>query len=286
LEGDGLFIREMKHTDLDFAVQSALSVGWPSETREMFESFIQFDPNGSFIVEHNGNAIGLCSNFTFEKHGFFGELIIDQRFRGQGIGARCLEHSIDYLKGRGVEHIYLDSVPKAFSLYERFGFRTVCRSLRFSGEIRRRSHPQVRSMTQEDLKIVCQMDFDAFGADRSFFLKRQFTLHPELCRILIQEEKIGGFIMARPYDGRFFVGPWVILPFVVNPEILLEGLFSKNVSETVRIGTLELNSRAVSTIRSLGLKEQPDPPLRMVLGKSHRLGNSEACFAIGSGAKG
>ena len=43
-------IRTMRLSDIDFAAESALSVGWTSETRELFEGFFLHDSNGCFIV--------------------------------------------------------------------------------------------------------------------------------------------------------------------------------------------------------------------------------------------
>jgi ribosomal protein S18 acetylase RimI-like enzyme len=196
-----LRIRPMTPTDLAFAAECTASEGWASEDLATLEGFYQHDPHGCLIAELARWPVGVCKATPYGRSGFIGELIIRTQVRGQGIGAALLDHAVRYLRRRGTETIYLDGVVKAVPLYERQGFRKVCRSLRFSGALQGQSHPDVRSMRADDLPGVFALDRQAFGEDRSFFLGRRLELYPELCKVMLEEGKLTGFILGRRGEG-------------------------------------------------------------------------------------
>jgi hypothetical protein len=216
---------------------------------------------------------------------FVGELIVVPEKRRQGVGRRLLERAIGYLHGRGTPSIFLDGVTAAVPLYERLGFRKVCRSLRFAGAIAGRSQACVRAMCHDDLEIVSMMDKQTFGADRTFFLERRLSLYPELCKVLDCNGEISGYIVGRRGLNSVAAGPWVVRPEAPSAAALLESLAAEVQDARISLGVLETNGRALEIIRSLGLVERPDPPWRMVLG-SGELGTSPQLYAIGSAAKG
>ena len=128
-------IRRMTQKDILFAIKLAIHVGWTSEDRDMFRAFLFHDPDGCFIAEENNDPAGICIATPYQESGYFGELIVAPKYRNHGVGTRLLRAAMDYLKSRQIKNIYLDSVPRAVSLYERHGFKKICLSLRFSGRI-------------------------------------------------------------------------------------------------------------------------------------------------------
>jgi ribosomal protein S18 acetylase RimI-like enzyme len=233
--------------------------------------------------------------------GFVGEIIVLPEERGRGVGHVILDNAVRYLFDKGCRSVGLDGVVKAVPLYERAGFRKVCRSRRFygylSGSMQQKTlHPQgmhqktmhsnVRPMTEADLVKVLQLDRDAFEADRSFFLKRRFRMHPELCRVFVQSTNVYGYLFGRRGNNLVSFGPLYCDPQVSFPAVLLRSAATETEGMRIGVGVLETNGKAIECIRSLGLEERPDPPWRMVLGHSHRLGMSERLYAIGSAATG
>jgi ribosomal protein S18 acetylase RimI-like enzyme len=279
-------IRPMIASDLGFAATLTADEGWLSETKEDFEGFHLYDPNGCLVAEENGERVGMCVATAYGASGFLGELIVRKDRRGRGIGTRLMQHALAYLSQRGIRSIYLDGVESAISLYERLGFRKVCRSLRFSGKVRGAHYSGVRAMTPADLAVVAEMDRGAFGADRSFFLQRRLSLHPHLCLVLEAEGRMRGFIMGRERTDLVSVGPWVVQSPVARPGRLLEALAAEGEGLNLAVGVLEVNSHAVKTVQDLGLARRPHPPWRMVLGPSANLGMRDDAYAIGSPAKG
>jgi ribosomal protein S18 acetylase RimI-like enzyme len=279
-------IRNMSTLDLEFAAKCTAGEGWLSETQIEFEGFLEHSPEGCFIVEEEQEPVAIGIATSYGSYGFIGELIVSQKFRGHFIGGQLLDHAVNYLRNNGAQNILLDGVLPAISLYERAGFRKVCRSLRFMGKLEGALHTSVRAMRNEDLPEVKTLDLQGFGVDRSFFLERRFRLFPELSHVLEMEGEIAGFILGRLGNGLVSAGPWVVRTDIDQPEILLRCMALESRNLPIAIGTLETNLQAVGILRSLGLSMNLSSPWRMVLGHQTKLGTSPMAYSIGSAAKG
>jgi ribosomal protein S18 acetylase RimI-like enzyme len=276
----------MRPADLDFAASCAAAEGWASETSGEFEAFFAHDANGCFVAEADGRPAGIAIATGYGACGFVGELIVLEGVRGRGIGRRLLDHAVAYLHGAGATSVLLDGVVRGVPLYERKGFRKVCRSLRFAGFVEGRARRHVRPMTAADLAAVCRIDAAAFGADRGFFLRRRLSTDPARCHVIERRGGIAGFVMGKKAGDGITAGPWIALPGAEDPGHLLEALAPTGGRVRLSLGVLDGNARAVATVRALGLQERADPPWRMVLGPTLHLGADPACHGIGSPAKG
>jgi GNAT superfamily N-acetyltransferase len=281
-----MIIRVMNRDDLAFAAQCTADEGWVSENLTTLEGFFFKDPTGCLLAEENGRPIGICIATYYGTAGFIGELIIRPEARGRGVGAALLKHGVQILQERGVGTVYLDGVVKAVPLYERNGFRKVCRSWRFSGRIAGKKSPGVRRMTVNHLEQVIALDNQSFGADRGFFLRRRLELFPELSYVKMEDGRVTGFILGREGSDWLAAGPWVVEEAVQNPAELLNTFALEAHNRPISIGILETNQQACEMMRSCGFIAHPDSPWRMASGGCSDLGTSPNCYAVGSAAKG
>jgi len=281
-----MIIRSASTDDLDFCVSCVTGEGWLSETRAVFEGFLAHDPGGCFVAEEKREPIGMMVATAYDTCGFLGELIVVPERRGKGIGRQLMEHAISYLQARGCRSLYLDGDTPAVPLYERLGFRVVCRSLRFLGAPTGMTSQGVRMMTPADLEAVCAIDRSAFGADRSFFIKRRLRLFPQLCLIQTGGNQITGFIMGQPGNEVVTVGPWCVGDESAVPHGLLHTLAYHSGGQKLRMGILESNVPAAALMRSLKTFKETEPSWRMVLGPDIGLGGSPRLYAVGTPAKG
>jgi ribosomal protein S18 acetylase RimI-like enzyme len=281
-----VLIRAMRAEDLTFAADCTAAEGWVSENRTTLEGFYLRDPTGCWLAEREGQPVGICVATFYGRNGFIGELIVRPEARGHGVGAALLNHGVKLLEESGAETVYLDGVLKAVELYERNGFRKVCRSWRFSGKLRGRLSPQVRRMEESDLPKVFALDQASFGAERNFFLRRRFELFPELCQVMVIEGQLAGFILGRRGEGWASAGPWVVSEEATKPGRLLEAFAYEVGDVSISVGILDINREALELVRSLGFVERLDSPWRMARGDSSDLGASSRCYAVGSAAKG
>lgn len=279
-------IRALLPGELAFAAECTAAEGWVSENISTLEGFFRHDPAGCLVAELAGRPVGICIATAYGTAGFIGELIVRPEARGCGTGAALLNHAMTYLVESGAQTIYLDGVIQAVSLYERNGFRKVCRSLRLAGQLAGKSHPAVRPLQAGDLQEVCALDRRAFGADRSFFLHRRWELFPDLSHVLVMSGRLSGFILGRAGEGWAAAGPWVMVEGAGAARLLLESFADALGGTPFTIGVLETNQPAVELLRGMGLCERTDSPWRMARGPGEDLGASAACYAIGSAAKG
>lgn len=284
--GSGIVIQMMEPRDLSFAAQCTANEGWVSEDYGMFEDFYLHDPQGCFIARVEGEPAGICIATPYDHSGFIGELIVRAEARRRGLGAALLNHAVRYLRQRGIQTVYLDGVVAAIPLYQRNGFRKICRSLRFSGNLNGRQHPSVRPIVLDDLAQITALDRQAFGDERSFFLQRRLERYPELCLVQVEAGTIKGYLMGRQGGEFVAAGPGVSTGDAPDPLPLLETFAYQAGDRSFSLGVLEANSRTAALLRGLGFSERQDSPWRMAYGLSDDLGASPQCFAIGSAAAG
>jgi phosphinothricin acetyltransferase len=83
-------------------------------------------------VQDNGHIVGMATLYIIPKIGrrnaLFEDLIVDSKYRGQGLGVQLMQSVIDAAKQRNVNSITLLSSAHrvaAHSLYEKLGFSLV-----------------------------------------------------------------------------------------------------------------------------------------------------------------
>jgi ribosomal protein S18 acetylase RimI-like enzyme len=281
-----LHIRTMTADDLDFAAQCAIDVGWQTTFRQDFEKKLAYDPNGCFVAEEDGERVGVCIGTSYGASGFIGDLIVVQAARQRGVGGRLLAHTIAYLESAGATSVFLDANLAAVPLYERTGFRKVCRSFRFNGIPNGSPDTRTRRMQAEDLESVLALDREAFGADRSFFLRRFWEGSPELGWVHETVEGITAFLLGKRTSERVWIGPWVVTDGDEGAASLLVMAGEAAGGLPVHLGVLESHLQALEIVRSLGITGQSAWLWRMVYGDLQELGLSRRCFGICSSALG
>ncbi|HEX2981604.1 MAG TPA: GNAT family N-acetyltransferase, partial [Anaerolineaceae bacterium] len=279
------------YPELAFAAARTQAEKWVSEDLPTMETFYAHDRKGCLLAVSDQGAdaplpVGVCVATSYGKSGFIGELVVSPGWRGQGIGATLLDAGVRYLHSQGVRSVYLDGEVKAVPLYERYGFRKVCRSLRLSGTCTGKQHPEVRPMQTTDLPAVFELDRRHFGADRSFFLRRRLERFPELAKVQVQGTEVVGYVLGRRGLDWLSAGPWVVDEANPAPYLLFESLAQEAGGNRMMVGVLADNERAVAFFQSLGLLERPDSPWRMALGPDADLGACSFCLAIGGASKG
>jgi len=281
-----MLVRKMLENDLDFVLKCVADEGWLGETLYSFQSFRKYDAKGCLIAEEEGQRIGICVAVSYGKCGFLGELIIVKNKRNCGFGGRLLDAGIHHLKKLGGRSIYLDGVTPAVPLYKRFGFKHLCKSLRFIGRIQSKTYSHVRPMIVSDLDVLASIDLESFGADRKHYLASRLMHYPKLCKTITVNNEVAGYIMGLFGKGVVSIGPWLVSENVERPLDLLESLAMETGDYKLRIGILESNEKAACALRSFDGLIETEPSWRMVLGEDAGLGDSKRLFAIGSAAKG
>jgi glucosamine-phosphate N-acetyltransferase len=135
---ESLSIRRVTIADFD-SILELLKQLWPNKTldtegmKEMFSRNLQV-PNQHYIcAETESKIIGFCSltiKNNLWQQAFLGnvdELVVDENFRGKGVGRTLLDKIIEIAKSQGCVRIELDSGfhrEKAHAFYRSLGFES------------------------------------------------------------------------------------------------------------------------------------------------------------------
>jgi GNAT superfamily N-acetyltransferase len=277
-------IRPMSHDDLDFALALTSAEGW-SSTRQDFDELLEFNPHGCFIGEIESEPMGMVCTVPYGEFGFIGNLIVLESCRGQQCGRRLMEYGMDYLRVLGAKSILLDAVPEAVQLYDRLGFRKICKSLRLEGIVSGKESGYVRSMNQEDLSQISDLDANLFGGRRIHFLRMRFAAHPEYCKVMETNGEMQGYIMGSTSGDSVRIGPWVMKEPDANAEPLLLDLAQNVTAGSLKIGVLERNAKSLELLHKYGFTERSFS-WRMVCGKDTEATLSNSLYAICCPARG
>lgn len=113
---DNLVWAELARPDNAFRLRTAANVlsNWSE------------DPHGCFVAEQKGDVLGYVFSHTWGKLGWLGTFGVRPDCRGQGIGKRLLDNSVEYLERKGCTTIGLETRPENaynIGMYASHGFR-------------------------------------------------------------------------------------------------------------------------------------------------------------------
>jgi predicted N-acetyltransferase YhbS len=226
----------------------------------------------------------VCS-IPYGKFGNIGDLIVIDEYRGQGLGASLMKHSMSYLFEKGAIDIFLDGVPAAVSLYERLGFRKICKSLRLAGKITGKISGYVRPLEPSDFDDVLEIDKLHFKADRAFFLKSCHKNNPKFSMVLDIDNNIAGYMLGSPRGDSIRIGPWVMVQHLDKTEEFLRAFVYLTGNQSLKLGVLETSVSSVELLKKLGFV-QTFYSWRMARSDTEDINFSNRMYAIHSPARG
>ncbi len=203
-------VEKMEVDDFPFAVQLANTMNW-NMTLADFAFMIRLEPKGCFVLLHDEERLGIATSVSFGKTGWFGNLVVKEKFRKAGVGRLLMRHAIDYLQNQGAETIGLYSYPHLLNFYESFDFEPDIDLLVLKGKAKIPSAPKktVKAATGQDLPGIIDFDCRCFGANRQKLLEPIILTKGNLCYISTEKNEIIGYVAAKVYEKIAEVGPLV-----------------------------------------------------------------------------
>lgn len=161
-------------------------------------------------------------------------VIVDEGWRGQGLGRRLMDEAMALADGRPLR---LVATSEGLPLYEKLGFRQVGTVLQHQGEagpVPPVAAEDVAPAGTEDLAEIAALDRQAFGADRRLLLERiagvgSFTL-------LHRNGVPAGFAALRDFGRGQVVGP-VVAPDADGAKALIGPLVAAHPGKFLRVDT-------------------------------------------------
>jgi GNAT superfamily N-acetyltransferase len=271
-------LRVMTSGDIPVAMQLKDAAGW-NQTSGDWERFLSATPYGCFVAEHRSGVIGTSATIIYSgRFAWIGMVIVDEQYRGQGMGTALLKQAIRFLDSQKVPAIKLDATPQGRPLYKKFGFRSEYDIERWM--LKRTAKENVPENGQLSIEEILRTDRDIFGADRSGLLYSLAQEAPHLALVDSQKGEITGYSFGRLGSRADQMGPWVA-SCEDAAERLLDLFLSRSSRELVFIDCLRQNPWAIPLIEARGF-ELSRPLTRMFRGTNKYRGKPALlCASLG-----
>lgn len=262
---------------------------WGDTTSDIKRMF-NYEPDGCFIAEVNGESVGHVFSISYGRLGWIGLLIVRAEYRRKGIGTLLTKKALDYLLSRGVKTIKLEAVSAMSNLYRKLGFIDEYDSLRFkgtSGKIAPLADHSITLIERKKFAELARFDAEYFGANRIKVLSRLYQENPELCFVSCAGSEIVGYIMCRKTENGYKAGPSVCDPenFQVARELLTKCREAIGKNAELYVGAPAVNKKAVKILQDFGFK-QYTRSIRMRFGEKLQTERVDGILAIGGPEKG
>jgi GNAT superfamily N-acetyltransferase len=203
------------------AVAWAAAEGWNPGLRDS-EAFLPQDPGGFFLGRLDGAAVSAISVVNYgDEFAFLGFYLVDPKHRGHGLGLATWHAAIGHAARGGVARpIGLDGVIAQQANYERSGFATAYRTLKYGGVIRPCPRPGAAdSATRAGSGLAVfparEVEFDdlagydrqCYPADRRAFVGRWIAAPDHTALAAVRDETIVGYGVIRPGHDAYRIGP-------------------------------------------------------------------------------
>ena len=205
-----LRIRRFTTEDIDFGMHMKTLAGW-NQLPEDWERFLAWEPEGCFVATWDGRPAGTAIAIGYDdRFGWVGMVLVDPEQRRKGIGRALLMACIEYLEARGVAAVKLDATPMGKQLYDTIGFHDEYLLERHTVLAKPQTVAgSVVSLSPERLSAVLELDFAAFGADRSRVLRALHLATGVDGFVALEGTALAGFAFVRPGTNARYLGPWV-----------------------------------------------------------------------------
>lgn len=245
----------MVAADVPFAMRLKNRAGW-NQTEADWRRFIRLAPNGCFVAEEAGQAVGTVAALVFDSIGWIAMVLVDEPARHRGIGTRLVEHALARLDALGVRTARLDATPLGRPIYEKLGFAAEYELARFGGVgAATATHEGVAHVGPGELDRLLELDRQVTGTRRGRLLEALHGERPEAMRVYSSGGEIQGYLTLRPGTRAVQIGPGV----AVHPEAgraLVDDAITRSAGEPVFVDIPLVNRAAVAWAESRGLEVQ------------------------------
>jgi len=262
-----LQVKPMRARDFPFATELANTMHWNMATED-FEFMTSLEPDGCFVALQNSRPIGLATSISFGKVGWFGNLVVKEKYRNKGVGSFLVKHAVNYLQSKEVNAIGLYAYPHLVEFYSGLGFERDEDFSVFHAE-------SLSTLTSEALSIVGTHQIAAveafdnccFGGDRKRLLESIILEKGNLCYYVPEGDEIAGYAAATVYEKMAWVGPLICRKSDVDAAVLLlKGVLANLTGKSVYIVLPKKETDLAHLLLHVGFKEDFCVS-RMFLGK-------------------
>jgi GNAT superfamily N-acetyltransferase len=189
--------RPLQPADIPLAMELKNIAGWNQTARDWTDC-LKFDPEGCFVAECKGRAIGIVTSLRYgRRFGWIGMVLVHPECRRLGIGTTLLRAATRYLQECGTECVKLDATPMGRNVYVPMGFMDEYPLSRYEGVAMANGAgvaPGVQAMSPSDLADIIAFDAPLFGSERPAVLRSLSGRDSGYCFVWRDVERPGGAV--------------------------------------------------------------------------------------------
>ena len=202
-------VKPMRPEDFQFATQLANTMNW-NMAPEDFEFNATLEPEGCLIAYDGSERIGIATCIGFGSVGWFGNLIVDEKYREKGVGSLLVKHAVNYLQGKGVKTIGLYAYPNLKRFYGSLGFKVdedfSLLSVESLGTLSAETLPEVG---KKEIAAIESFDCQFFGGNRVRLLESIILEKGNLSYCQFEDGEVDGYVAATVYERMAWLGPLI-----------------------------------------------------------------------------
>jgi GNAT superfamily N-acetyltransferase len=233
-------LRRLEARDLDTALQLTQAERW-SHRREDWEFHYRLG-RGWAACNTDGKLLGTASWWAYgDRFGTVGLVLVDQAHQGQGIGRQLMNV---VMADAGPRVLQLVATKAGRTLYQRCGFREqhgVGQHQGVAAQIPAFAVPPdtvLRTVSPADVAALCDLDANAFGADRQQLVK---AVSDAGSGVLAQRNgRLAGFALVRQSGRGVVIGP-----VIADGEPLAIALIGHQLKTTSEFARVDIPKAAV-----------------------------------------
>lgn len=236
-----IVVKELKEADIPGAMRLKSAENW-NQTTEDWRMLLSLDPTLCLGAFNGDRVVGTVTATNYNNEiAWIGMMLVDQDFRGLGLGRRLLTTVIEKLSD--CRSIKLDATDKGLPLYQKLGFREeqfidrmvtpgMASALRIAGD------PLIKPLTQENLPEAAVLDREAFGADRLRLFAELLKSHRDKAWYIEREGRLSGCVFGRTGSNYTQLGP-LSAESMEDAKVLILGALKNYVGKPVVLDVLQ-----------------------------------------------
>jgi GNAT superfamily N-acetyltransferase len=224
---------------------------------EDFEFMVSLEPEGCFVVYQGSEPVGVATSISFGKVGWFGNLIVKEKYRGKGAGSFLVKHAISYLKAKGVKTIGLYAYTHLVDFYIGLGFKLdedfSVLETETLGSFAAETLPKIGA---RQIQAVATFDSGCFGGNRKKLLDSIILEKGNLSYYLQIDHGVTGYVTGKVYERMAEVGPLICQPGHVDDAVsLLKTILAQLTGLSVYAVVPKREVALSDTLFNLGFRE-------------------------------
>ena len=251
--------KPMRPEDYVFAVELANTMDWNMATED-FEFMTQLEPEGCLVLFEGSKPVGIATCISYEKVGWFGNLIVKEKYRHKGAGSFLVKHAIEYLLRKGVETIGLYAYPILTKFYSNQGFKADEAFTVLRAQLQETlTKEELSRIGKYNIHAVTKFDKECFGGDRKRLIESIILDKGNISYCVSKDNEVVGYVAATVYDRMAWIGPLMCQKGNRDVAVaLLKAALEKLAGKTVYLALPKKETLLVNMLFSLGFKQDFD----------------------------